>query len=146
MQAIRTTLQVPSLRTHRTLILPKYNKRFLDSDKFSPNIFVLPFLTRQVVLFCMKTLYLALAVVGLILPYSQFVPFILENGVNISLIVTEITGYRLCTFAWMDVVITALVVITLVFEEKLKYWWIPVAATLLIGPSCGLPLYLYMRE
>ena len=95
----------------------------------------------------MKKVYFALALVGLILPYSQFVPFILENGLNTSLIVTEITGYRLSTFAWLDVVVTALVVITLIIDEKrLKNWWIPVAATLLIGPSCGLPLYLYMRE
>jgi hypothetical protein len=85
--------------------------------------------------------------VGLILPYSQFVPFILENGLNTSLIVTEITGYRLSKFAWLDVVVTALVVITLIIDEKkLKNWGIPVAATLIIGPSCGLPLYLYMRE
>ncbi|TRO61903.1 DUF2834 domain-containing protein [Candidatus Bathyarchaeota archaeon] len=95
----------------------------------------------------MKKVYLVLAFMGLILPYSQFVPFILENGLNTSLIVTEITGYRLSTFAWLDVVVTALVVITLIIDEKkLKTCWIPVAATLIIGPSCGLPLYLYMRE
>ena len=94
----------------------------------------------------MKNMYLALAAVGLILPYSQFVPFLLENGLNISMIVTEITGYRLSAFAWLDVVVTAVVIITLILDEKkLKNWWIPVAATLLIGPSCGLPLYLYMR-
>ncbi len=95
----------------------------------------------------MKNVYLALAIVGLILPYSQFIPFLLENGLNIPLIATEITGYRLSSFAWLDVVVTALVIITLIFDEKkLKSWWIPVAATLLIGPSCGLPLYLYMRD
>ena len=95
----------------------------------------------------MKKKYLALAIIGLILPYSQFVQFILENGTDISLMVSEITGYRLSTFAWLDVVVTALVVITLILDEKkLKKWWIPVAVTLLIGPSCGLPLYLFIRE
>ena len=95
----------------------------------------------------MKNVYLALAAVGLILPYSQFVPFLHENGLNISMIVTEITGYRLSAFAWLDVVVTAVVIITLILDEKkLKNWWIPVAANLLIGPSFGLPLYLYMRE
>jgi lipoprotein signal peptidase len=95
----------------------------------------------------MKNVYLALAFLGLILPYSQFVPFIIDNGLNFSMIVTEITGYRLSTFAWLDVVVTALAIITLILDEKkLKNWWIPALATLIIGPSCGLPLYLYMRD
>lgn len=93
----------------------------------------------------MKKIYLAVA--GLILPYSQFITFLLENGVNLPLIVQQITGYRLSAFAWLDVLITALVVITVIFEEKrTPRWWMPVAATLLIGLSCGLPLYLYLRE
>ncbi len=93
-----------------------------------------------------KRVYLGLAVIGFILPYSQFIPFLLENGVNISLIIHEITAYRLSAFAWLDVVITAVVVILAVFEEKIDYWWIPVAASLLVGPSCGLPLYLFLRK
>ena len=93
-----------------------------------------------------KRVYLGLAVIGLVLPYSQFIPFLIENGVNTSLIINEITAYRLSAFAWLDVVITAVVVIVAVFEEKIDFWWIPVAASLLVGPSCGLPLYLFLRE
>ena len=93
-----------------------------------------------------KRIYLGLAAIGLILPYSQFIPFLLENGVNIGLIVHEITAYHLSAFAWLDVVITAVVVIVAVFEDKIERWWIPVAASLLVGPSCGLPLYLFLRE
>ena len=93
-----------------------------------------------------KRVYLGLAVIGLVLPYSQFIPFLMENGVNTSLIIHEITAYRLSAFAWLDVVITAVVVIIAVFEEKIDFWWIPVAASLLVGPSCGLPLYLFLRE
>lgn len=93
-----------------------------------------------------KRVYLGLAAIGLVLPYSQFIPFLMENGVNTSLIINEITAYRLSAFAWLDVVITAVVVIVAVFEEKIDFWWIPVAASLLVGPSCGLPLYLFLRE
>ena len=95
-----------------------------------------------------KNYYLGLTAIGFILPYSQFVPFLLENGFNFSLIVQEITGYRLSTFAWLDVLITAITVIIVIFEEKnrLSQWWLPIAATLIIGPSCGLPLFLYLRE
>ena len=58
-----------------------------------------------------KRVYLGLAVIGLILPYSQFISFLLENGVNMGLIIEEITAYRLSAFAWLDVVVTAVVVI-----------------------------------
>jgi hypothetical protein len=93
-----------------------------------------------------KNLFLGLAVIGLVLPYSQFVPFLLENGLNLSLIIHEITAYRLSAFAWLDVVVTAVTVITMIVQDRVTRWWLPVAATLLVGPSCGLPLYLYMRE
>ncbi len=95
-----------------------------------------------------KRVYLGLAVIGLILPYSQFIPFLMENGAAITLIVQEITAYRLSAFAWLDVLVTAVVVLGISLEEKEKLtnWGLPVAATLLIGPSCGLPLYLYLRE
>jgi hypothetical protein len=93
-----------------------------------------------------KRVYLGLAVIGLVLPYSQFIPFLMENGINTGLIIHEITAYRLSAFAWLDVVVTAVVVIVAVFQDKIEKWWIPVVASLLIGPSCGLPLYLYLRE
>ena len=95
-----------------------------------------------------KNYYLGLAALGLILPYSQFVPFLLENGLNTSVIIQEITMYRLSAFAWLDVLITAITVILMILEEKnrLSKWWIPVTATILVGPSCGLPLFMYLRD
>ncbi len=94
-----------------------------------------------------KRLYLGLAAAGLIIPYSQFIPFLLENGVNIGLIFHEITAYRISAFAWLDVVVTAIVVIAAVLDERegIPRWWAAVVATLLVGPSCGLPLYMYLR-
>ena len=95
-----------------------------------------------------KNIFLGLAVIGLVLPYSQFLPFLIENGLIFPMIISEITGNRLSLFAWLDVVVTALVVIILVFDQKdrMRNWWIPIIATLLIGPSCGLPLFLYFRD
>lgn len=93
-----------------------------------------------------KRVYLWLAGIGFILPYSQFIIFLLENGVNLSLIIHEITEYRLSAFAWLDVVVTAVVVIVAVFDEKMERWWLPVAASIFVGPSCGLPIYLFLRE
>ena len=95
-----------------------------------------------------KRVYLGLAATGLVLPYSQFISFLLENGIDTGLIIHEITAYRLSAFAWLDVVVTAVVIILAVFGEKnrVKHWWIPVVTSLLVGPSCGLPLYLFLRD
>lgn len=93
-----------------------------------------------------KSIYLVLAVIGLILPYSQFIPFVLENGVDVGLVFTEITTSRIAAFGWLDVVVSAVTVIVMVFENPVVNKWIPVIATLLVGPSCGLPLYLYLRD
>ncbi len=95
-----------------------------------------------------KQIYLGLAVTGFILPYTQFVSFLLEHGLKVSLIIQQITLYQFSFFAWLDVIVTAVVVIIMIIEEKerIKYRWLPVLATLLIGPSCGLPLYMYLRN
>lgn len=94
-----------------------------------------------------KKAYLGLAVVGLFIPYSQLFLFLLEDGLNLQLMVEQIFNYRISTFAWLDVVISAIVVILMVYDdrEKIQLNYIPVIATLIIGPSCGLPLYIYLR-
>ena len=93
-----------------------------------------------------KNIYLLLAVIGLVLPYSQFIPFVAENGLDVGLVITEIASSRITAFGWLDVIVTAVTVLVMVFEKKTKNWWIPVVATLLIGPSCGLPLLMYLRN
>jgi hypothetical protein len=37
----------------------------------------------------MRRFYLLLAVIGLIVPYSQFIPWVLEHGLNVPLLFTE---------------------------------------------------------
>ena len=95
-----------------------------------------------------RNVHLGFAVAGLILPYTQFAGFLLEHGLDVSLAAQQIVGVRLSAFAWLDMVVTAVMVLLVVFEEreKVSSWWLPVAATLLVGPACGLPLYLYLRE
>ena len=43
----------------------------------------------------MRYLYLALAAVGLVIPFVQFVPFVAENGLNISLIIAQMFANRI---------------------------------------------------
>ena len=97
-----------------------------------------------------KRLYLALCVLGTVLPYSQFLPFIRENGLDLRLFVTQLFANRISGFFAMDVIVSSLVLWVLVYIEgrrsAMRHLWVPIAANLTVGVSLGLPLFLYMRE
>ena len=97
-----------------------------------------------------KHLYLALAVVGTVLPLSQILPFLRDNGVDGGLFVEQLFATRVSAFFGFDVIVSAMVLWAFVyFEERrvsTRYPWLPVVATVLVGVSLGLPLYLYLRE
>jgi hypothetical protein len=98
----------------------------------------------------MLWLYLSLALVGAVLPYSQFLPWFAEHGLNPGLLVTELFSNRIGGFFGLDVLVSAVVLIAFIRSEggrrKMNMLWLPIAATCLIGVSCGLPLFLYLRE
>jgi uncharacterized protein DUF2834 len=98
----------------------------------------------------MRSLYLALAIIGAVLPYSQFVPWVAEHGLNLPLLVAELFSTRMGAFFGLDVLISAVVLIAFIRREgakrNMQNLWLPIAATCLIGVSCGLPLFLYLRE
>ena len=97
-----------------------------------------------------RTIYLLLAVLGAVLPLSQLVPFVREHGLDLRLIVEQLLANRISTFFALDVVVSAFVVFVLVAVEgrraEMRHLWAPVVATLLVGVSLGLPLFLYLRE
>lgn len=49
-----------------------------------------------------------------------------------------------------DLIIGAIVFWLFLYQESQRHemgnWWIYILATLTIGPSCALPLFLYFRE
>lgn len=98
----------------------------------------------------MKIFYGLLSLLGLVLPYSQFIPWVMNNGLHMSLLLEGITSTHISAFAWMDVLIAAIVLIGFILFEgnrnRMKYIWLPVAGTLLVGPSLGLPLFLFLRQ
>ena len=96
------------------------------------------------------SLYLMLAVLGLLLPYVQFVPWVAQHGLNLSQLAREVAGSRISAFAWADVVVSALAVMAFAVWESCRLGlpfplW-PVLGCLLVGPSFGLPLFLWQRE
>lgn len=100
----------------------------------------------------MKTshLYLLLCLIGIVLPYSQFVPWAVANGLDLPLFLQEVTTSRLAAFGWLDVSVSALALFVFVTtdgrRQHVPMLWLPFLATLSVGVSLGLPLYLYLRE
>ena len=97
-----------------------------------------------------KTMYLALCVVGTVLPYSQFVPCLRENGLDLQAIVDQLISTRIGAFFGWDVIVSSLVLWVFVAvdgrRKKISRLWLPILASLTVGVSLGLPLFLYMRE
>lgn len=98
----------------------------------------------------MKIFYIVLCALGLILPYSQFIPWVIEHGMDLSALFLEITNSRISAFAWLDVLVSAAALIGFILVEGtrqgMRYLWLPILATFSVGVSLGLPLFLLMRE
>ena len=98
----------------------------------------------------MKNIYLALAVIGTVLPYSQFIPFLRENGLDVRLFVEQLFATRIGGFFGMDVIVSSVVLWVFVRAEGrrlgMRHLWAPLVAILTVGVSLGLPLFLYLRE
>jgi hypothetical protein len=98
----------------------------------------------------LKTVYLILCVVGVVLPYTQFVPWLAENGLDLPLFFRQLFANRVGGFFGMDVFVSTLVLLVFSFVEGrragVRYLWLPAAAAAAVGVSLGLPLFLYMRE
>ena len=97
-----------------------------------------------------RHVYVVCCIVGTVMPYWQFMPWLLEHGPSLSLFVRELFANRIGGFFGLDVVISAIVLCIFVGNEgrrlRIPHRWVPVVAVLLIGVSLGLPLFLYMRE
>lgn len=98
----------------------------------------------------MANFYLALCVVGVVVPYGFFLPWLHDNGLDVSLFVTELVSTRVGAFFGADVIVSAVALIGFVFTDGrragMKWLWAPVVGTLCVGVSLGLPLSLYLRE
>jgi hypothetical protein len=97
-----------------------------------------------------KTIYLMLCFAGALLPYWQFIPWVVHNGLNLPLFVRELFVNRISAFFGMDVLVSAVVLVVFLRVESarlnIRRRWLPVLAVLTVGVSLGLPMFLYMRE
>ncbi len=97
-----------------------------------------------------KTVYLALSIAGVALPYSQFLPWLSEHGLNLPLLIHELFANRISLFFGIDVFVSALALIAFIFLDarplRIGRAWIPLLALFVVGVSLALPLFLYLRE
>lgn len=94
--------------------------------------------------------YLLLCVAGIVLPYWFLVPWVREHGLDLTLLCQELFATRIGAFFGLDVFVSAIVLFIFVFTEgrrvAIPNLWMPALATLLVGVSLGLPLFLYLRQ
>ena len=81
--------------------------------------------------------YLVCCVLGLLLPYSQLVPWLLEHGLNVTLFLRELFANRISAFFAMDVIVSAIVLIWFIQSEgkrsRVRLLWLPTIGTLVVG-------------
>src|SRR5215475_481145 len=94
--------------------------------------------------------YVILCVLGIVLPYSQFVPWLLEHGFNLNLLFNELFANRISAFFAMDVIVSAIVLIWFIQSVgkrlQVRFLWLSIIGTLIVGVSFGFPLFLFLRQ
>jgi hypothetical protein len=97
-----------------------------------------------------KTIYLVLCVLGGVIPYTKFLPWLLRNGSDWRFFLREMTANDIAAFFVLDVVVSAVVVLVFLRLEsadlKIRSRWLVPVALVTVGVSLGLPLFLYLRE
>jgi hypothetical protein len=72
----------------------------------------------------------------------------MEDRFDIALMLSQITSSRISAFGWLDVAVSAIVLVLMILDDRdrMRTWWLPLVATFTVGVSCGLPLYMYLKE
>ena len=95
--------------------------------------------------------YVLMCVLGFVLPYSALISWFLgQENLSFSVVWRDLVANGLSSMAWLDVVVTALVLVAFIRIEgkrrEMPNLLPPILGTCLVGPSFGLPLFLLMRE
>ena len=97
-----------------------------------------------------RYVYLALAVIGAVLPMSYFVVWFQEFGWSLSGIIRAWNVNDATTGMVYDLTVSAIALTIWVVAETVqnRNWsgLLAIPATFMIGVSCGFPLYLYLRR
>jgi len=98
----------------------------------------------------MRLVWLALALWGAIHPMRWFLAWFAENGVSLSgLVAAWHVNAATSGLVWDLTIAAATLMVWVVVESRRTGNWrglLAIPATFLIGVSCGLPLYLFLRR
>lgn len=91
---------------------------------------------------------LALVVLGATVPYTALAVFVSRHGLDIDLRVRQVFASPGSTFFALDVVMSAVALLLAVALNAgpVRRRWLVVSVTVIVGPSCGLPLWLLLRS
>ncbi|WP_229070231.1 DUF2834 domain-containing protein [Actinoplanes sp. DH11] len=95
-----------------------------------------------------RRVYFVLAALGAIVPYTALAVFISRHGLDLAQLAQQAFGSPGAVFFALDVVLCGVAVLISVLRDLRDPGakWAVTAATLVIGPSCGLPLWLALRQ
>lgn len=98
----------------------------------------------------LKNFYLAMAVVGTVIPWLFFGSFFALHGPDLSFFMQSLFVNGAAGGFSADVLITIVVFWVWSWQDANKKnvtrWWLIFPASFLVGLSLALPLYLYLRE
>jgi len=94
----------------------------------------------------LANLMLGLVVLGIVVPFSAVALFLLDHGPDLPELLDQAVANRISVFAWLDVIVSALVVAVAALSRRFvsttEGVW-SVVFTCALGVSAGLPLFLY---
>jgi hypothetical protein len=97
-----------------------------------------------------KNIYIIFCILGTLIPYAFFVPFLAENGLNLGLFAQEMFATQVASFFSADVLLSSLALWVFIYFEvrqrPIKNWWLAIVGNLVVGVSLALPLFLLLRE
>lgn len=97
-----------------------------------------------------KSFYLAMAIVGTVVPWLFFGSFFSAHGPDVLLFLQSLFVNGAAGGFSADVLITILIFWVWSWRDAAKYnvarWWLVLPASCFVGLSLALPLYLYLRE
>lgn len=93
--------------------------------------------------------YLLLAIVGTIVPFLFYGPWVQANGFGIAALIEAWKSNLAATGLYWDMVIAAMALMVWILAEtyvRKDYWTLLcIPLIFLIGISCALPLFLFLR-
>ncbi len=98
----------------------------------------------------MKRTYFILAFFGFVVPYYFFIRFVLNFGFDMMEMGNQLFASDMSTCFAVELIMVAVVFLIFSYFNSrrmgMKNWWIYLLATLAVGPSFSIPLYLGIRE